>query len=152
MVPDRIESVQRRAYFRVKVPASMKVNTVLWHRANTNEKNDTAASHYQQGRLMDLSAGGAQVVIGLDQEPDFKKGQFIGMRFTPLPYEQPVLLNAQIRNILPTADQKSLCLGLQLVGLEASKEGREVLQKLCSVVERYYQIQQQGLREPFLQN
>ncbi|MHC4755698.1 MAG: hypothetical protein ACYTBP_11205, partial [Planctomycetota bacterium] len=74
------------------------------------------------------------------------------MRFTPMPYEQPLLLNAQIRNILPTADKKSWCLGLQLVGLEASKEGREVLQKLCSVVENYYQMQQQGVREPVLEN
>ncbi|MHC4639070.1 MAG: flagellar brake protein, partial [Planctomycetota bacterium] len=111
MVPDRIESVQRRAYFRVKVPAAMKVNAVLWHRSNTNEQNDKTASHYWQGRLMDISAGGAQVVMDLDQEPDFKKGQFIGMRFTPMPYEQPLLLNAQIRNILPTADKKSWCLG-----------------------------------------
>ena len=52
------------------------------------------------------------------------------------------MFDAQIRNILPAADGKSICLGLRIVGLEASSEGRQVLQRLCSVVEHYYQINQ----------
>jgi c-di-GMP-binding flagellar brake protein YcgR len=159
-VPDRIEIIQRRSYFRVDVPSSLKVNVMLWHRHYTDEKNGNNSpaenqtdacrmppEYYWQGRLADISAGGAQIVVDNKQKPDFKKGQFIGLRFTPMPYEMPLMFNAQIRNILPTADQKCICLGLQIVGLEASPEGRQVLQRLCGVVEHYYQINQSSAKQ-----
>jgi hypothetical protein len=69
------------------------------------------------------------------------------MRFTPLPYEEPLLLNAQIRAMLPTADGESICLGLQMVGLEASSQGREVLSRLVGVVEQYYQMNKSSARD-----
>jgi hypothetical protein len=167
-VPDRIEIVQRRSYFRVEVPQSLKVNVMLWHRhpkdgnsksekeyLETPDKCRVSSDRYCQGKLVDISAGGAQIAVDAGQTQDFKKGQFIGLRFTPMPYETPVMFDAQIRNILPTADNKSICLGLQIVGLEASPEGRQVLQRLCNVVEQYYQInqssaKQQDLQEPHL--
>lgn len=140
MVPDRIEIVQRRAYFRVSVPKSLKVNVTLWHRQQSDADSRRTPERYWQSRLVDISAGGLQLAIDNSTEPDFHKGQFVTMRFTPLPYEQPLMFNAQIRNILPTADTSKACLGLQIVGLEASPEGRETLQRLCSIVEKYYQI------------
>jgi hypothetical protein len=175
-VPDRIEVVQRRSYYRVDVPESLKVKVIMWHRSGRREANkqieDAAEDvhNYCQGRLVDISAGGAQVVVSYsDQagdpvsvrresngnasrtfcagELDFRKGQFVGMRFTPMPYETPLVVSAQIRNILPTADGKSASLGLQIVGLEASPEGREVLVRLISIVEQYYQINQSGARQ-----
>jgi hypothetical protein len=165
MVPERIELVQRRSYFRVDVPSSLKVNVMLWHRRYTDEMSETLASaerveagqqietqtsdsrrlpqgSYWQGKLTDISAGGVQIVVDTGQKPDFKRGQFIGLRFTPMPYEMPLMFDAQIRNILPTAGEKSICLGLRIVGLEASSEGRQVLQRLCNVAEHYYQINQ----------
>ncbi len=183
-VPDRVEIVQRRSYFRVDVPKSLKVNVLLWHRrwnrGSKNEIRDTKDEirNYWQGKLVDISAGGAQIVVdgrvsaravsGLVsvaqrpegsqfaknremEAPDFKKGQFIGLRFTPMPYETPLMFDAQIRSILPTADGKSICLGLQIVGLEASVEGRQVLQRLCNVVERYYQINQSSATQQDMQ-
>jgi len=163
-VPDRMEVVQRRSYFRVKVPESLNVNVTLWHRSQTwvsrlgsrdpQERRAARESpNYYQGKLVDISAGGVQVMVphqdgAIDsaagsfdtQRPPFKKGQFIGLRFTPMPYEMPLTIAAQIRNILPAEDQKSIYLGLQIVGLEASAEGRQVLSRITSVVERYYQI------------
>jgi hypothetical protein len=150
-VPERIGVVQRRSYFRVNVPRSLKVNVVLWHRTGRRAPNDQAHSYFE-GRLMDISAGGAQVTVplkrglpgetGAASESDFHRGQFIGLRFTPMPYETPLMFNAQIRNILSTADHTGLCLGLQIVGLEASDEGRQVLSRLAAVVDRYHQMNQ----------
>jgi c-di-GMP-binding flagellar brake protein YcgR len=156
-VPDEIEVIQRRNYFRVNVPESLKVKVLLWHRSGKvqeeKEMQDFAEQthHGCQGRLMDISAGGAQVIVPTENLSDgtsFKKGQFIGMRFTPLPYETPVVLCAQIRNTLPTADGTGSSLGMQIVGLEASCEGRKVLTRLISIVERYYQINQQAHEQP----
>lgn len=159
-VPDRIEVIQRRSYFRVNVPESLKVKVLLWHRSGKHEDKDKTQDTAEQmhhcchGRLMDISAGGAQVVVpheSLAGGADFRKGQFVGMRFTPMPYETPVVLCAQIRNILPTADGEGSSLGLQIVGLEASCEGREVLTRLIGIVERYHQINQSGPKQQDMQ-
>ena len=157
VAPDRVGVVQRRSYFRVSVPEPLKVNVVFWHRRSKLQGKDVMWSwpliepqQYFQGRLVDISAGGAQVKFPLQTDngkletPDFRKGQFIGLRFTPMPYETPLMFSAQIRNILPAADQKGIFLGLQIVGLEASPEGRQVLSKLVDIVERYHQINQSG--------
>ncbi len=159
-VPDKVEVVQRRSYFRVNVPESLKVKVLLWHRSGKREERSPIQDAAEQtrncchGRLVDISAGGAQVLVP-HQEPaprvDLKKGQFVGMRFTPMPYETPLVLSAQIRNILPTADGKSSSLGLQIVGLEASAEGRQVLTRLIGIVEQYYQINQSGLKQQDMQ-
>jgi hypothetical protein len=160
-VPDRVEVVQRRSYFRVNIPESLKVNVVLWHRTQKHPSEQTSdvinqVHNYYQGRLVDISAGGAQVMVDAGPtsassvEPDFKKGQFVGLRFTPMPYETPLIFNAQIRNILPTADSKSIYLGLQIVGLESSREGRQVLSRIVGVVEQYYRMNQSGTTQPAL--
>ncbi len=170
-VPDKIEVVQRRSYFRVNVPESLKVQVLLWHRNGPAPAgltdggriggSDQLGGSGCVGRLVDISAGGAQVIVpnensganGPEASPStrlgagFKKGQFVGVRFTPLPYETPLVLSAQIRNVLPTADGGNASLGLQIVGLEASPEGREVLTRLIGVVEQYYQINQSGVKE-----
>ncbi len=181
--PDRIEVIQRRSYFRVEVPQSLKVRVLLWHRSAKHETNNQMHDRTEQstgpgalhkccqGRLLDISAGGAQVVVPNESlknyptadeqeaKPDesgnsdtgrsnFKKGQFLWVRFTPMPYERPLTFSAQIRNILPTANGQGISLGLQIVGLEASPEGHEVLTRLISVVGRYYQINQSGMKQP----
>ncbi|MFC1739118.1 flagellar brake protein [Planctomycetota bacterium] len=150
-VPDRIQIIERRKYFRVNVPRELKVDVLLWHRRCSSKKNPSQSEKYQQGRLVDISAGGIQIAIDASQEPDFKKGQFIGIQFTPMPYEKPLMFNAQIRNVVPTADRKSICLGLQLVGLEASQEGCRTLSRLVRVVEQYHKMNQSSIKQHDLQ-
>jgi c-di-GMP-binding flagellar brake protein YcgR len=174
--PEKVEVIQRRSYFRVEVPESLKVKVLLWHRSTKREAKDQIHTRSEQmnncfqGRLIDISAGGAQIEVPYRNEdncctseefqsetdecgisntnkPNFKKGQFIGLRFTPVPYETPLTLSAQIRNILPTADNQGISLGLQIVGLEASPEGHQVLTRLIYVVGRYYQMNQSSVKQ-----
>lgn len=154
-MPERIGVVQRRSYFRVNVPNSLKVAVVLWHRMGKRTSRDGTRTYYE-GRLVDISAGGALVTVplkrgvgdesGAARESDLRKGQFMSVRFTPLPYETPLMFSAQIRNVLPTADRMGLCVGLQIVGLEASEEGRQTLSRIANVVEHYHQVNQSGGR------
>jgi len=151
--PQEIEVIQRRSYFRVEVPEPLKVKVTLWRRRSRQDTLVLAETpgewgNYSLGTLVDISAGGAQVVLDATSEDDsasdaqFRNGQFVGMRFTPLPYETPLVLTAQIRNVLPRADGAGIYLGLQIVGLEASPEGRWVLARLVGIVERYYKMNQ----------
>jgi hypothetical protein len=160
-MPGKIEVIQRRSYFRVNVPESLNVQVLLWHRSGNLKENHhphdpaDAMKDCCHGSLVDISAGGAQVAVPQQQiktsGTDFKKGQFVGVRFTPVPYETPVVLSAQIRNILPTADGSSASMGLQIVGLEASSEGREVLNRLIGVVDTYYRLNQSDARQKEVQ-
>ncbi|MFA5553815.1 MAG: PilZ domain-containing protein [Phycisphaerae bacterium] len=146
-IPDRVEIIQRRSYFRVNVPESLKVSIAVWHRKAREEFVDKEPEKCWQGKLIDISAGGLQAVLDNSTDPDFHKGQFLTVRFTPLPYEQPIMFNVQLRNTLLTADESGTCLGMQIVGLEASPEGREVLSRICGIVEQYYQINQSGAKK-----
>ena len=146
-VPEKTELVQKRNYFRVQVPRSLDVNVLLWHRRCVEDNGQIPTEHCLQGKLVDISAGGIQIAFDAAQRPNFRKRQFARIRFTPMPYEAPLTFNAQIRSISPTADGKSVCFGLQMVGLEASTEGRLVLHRLCNVVAQYYQISQSSARQ-----
>ena len=170
-VPDRMEVLQRRSYFRVNVPETLSVKVTLWHRNGKFQGENqeqalafpkAATTKYFGGKLIDISAGGAQVMILKQDEANdsnqgffnrqnfsFKKGQFIGLRFTPIPYETPLMFSAQIRHILPSEDNKSIYLGLQIVGLEASPEGRQILSRIAGVVEHYYQLNRSGAKQAY---
>lgn len=141
-LPDRMERLQRRNFFRVPVPRGLNVKVLFWHRGYSDGSTEAPAENYWQAKLLDVSAGGIQILIRQNQEPNFKTGQLVGLQFTPMPYEKPILLEGQVRHIAPTADEKNLALGVQIIGLEASESGREKLRRLCSVVEQYHQMNQ----------
>ena len=142
VVPDRIEVVQRRSYIRISVPKNLKVNVTLWHRFSATEENLSQDEVYYKGRLVDISAGGTRVSVDASQRPCFEEGQVIGLRFTPMPYEMPLMFNAQIKNIVPATDGSGIYIGLQIIGLESGSEGRQALSRLVGVVDRYKQINQ----------
>ena len=141
-MPERAEKLQRRSFFRVPVPKCFNVKVLFWHRGYRDGANDVPFENYWQARLLDISAGGMQIAVEIGLSGNFKPGQLVGLQFTPMPYELPVLLEAQLRHMAPTADGQELCMGLQIIGLEASVEGREVLAQLCGIVEQYHQINQ----------
>ncbi len=143
-MPERIELVQRRSYFRVDVPELLRVEVKICRRGRQENNTDIPDDHCCRGRLIDISAGGLQAAVEAVQKPVFKKGQFVQLTFVPVPYQEPLFFTAQIRNVLPTADQRHLCYGLQTVGLESSPAGRQTLARLVEVVENYYQISKAG--------
>jgi len=142
-MPEQLRLVPRRSYFRVNVPTSLKVDVQIWHR----RQGSVPVDHRCPGSVVDLSAGGVQITIEASLKPNFKKGQFVSLCFTPAPYEEPLRLDGQVRTILPAAGDKNICFGLRLVGLEATSEGRKTLERLCRVVEKYHQMNQENTKQ-----
>lgn len=136
-LPEDIEMVQRRNYQRVKVPKSMQVEVDLWNKRSpqTGENRER-----YKGRLIDISAGGVQVGLSRECTGQFKHGDYLGIEFLPLANETVLRFNGRVKSVLPTADGSGICLGLEMVGLEASAEGRLILQRICSIVEQYRQM------------
>ncbi len=140
--PKKLDQMQRRSYTRVPVPNEIKVSTLFWHRGYTDESVDVPIDNYWQGRMMDLSAGGAQITVTKEQFENFRKDQFIGMQFTPLPFEKPVQVEAQIKHIAAHAeDSELISLGIEFLGLEASTDGRDKLDKIVETIGVYQKDQ-----------
>ena len=140
--PDGAEPYKRRNYVRLNICKIMKVSVLLWHRRQKEENLEVPWDNCWQGRLVDISEGGAQIALDLTRSPDFKKDHFIRLQFAPIPYETALVFDAQIRKVLPAAENNTLCLGVQFVGLEANPEGRQSLRWLCNSEERYYEARE----------
>ncbi len=136
---DRNETHERRSCVRFNLSKSLRTSALLWHRSADSDHLETVSPECWQCTLVDVSEGGAQVVIDIRHEPTFRKGQYILLRFSPVVCELPIDFDALIIEILPTADSEHLCLGLQFVGLEANTKGRRSLQRFCDSEGRYFE-------------
>lgn len=135
--PEKIEKMQRRAYERQRVPSDLNVRAMFWHRGYYRNSDQTPDEHYWQGKLENLSAGGAMIRVGQDHRDFFSIGQYVGLQFTPMSYQKPLLLEGQVRHLKTPPSQDSLLVGVEFLGLEASPEGRDVLHRLLDVIEAY---------------
>jgi c-di-GMP-binding flagellar brake protein YcgR len=138
--PDKIEKMQRRAYERQPIPSSLNIRAMFWHRGYHNDSNPTPDEDYWQGKLENLSAGGAMIRVGQDHRNFFSMGQLVGVQFTPMSYQKPLLLEGHVRHLQTQADQEALLVGVEFLGLEASPEGRDTLHRLLEVIDRYEQM------------
>ena len=123
--------LERRKYVRLRIPSWVNVNVVFWHGGRNDDYHKLLPGHLWHGRLQDISKGGIQVVIDATQETTLGKGQLVGLEFRPDPGKPMMVFDAQIREILPTADGKNACLGLQFRGVEDNPEGYKALQRFC---------------------
>ncbi|MCE5186916.1 MAG: PilZ domain-containing protein [Planctomycetaceae bacterium] len=140
-LPQSVELMWKRAYLRQPVPESMNVKVLFWHRGYINHSEEKPAEEYWQGRLLDLSAGGAQFEIELEQRECFQTGQLLGVQFTPMSYQKPFLLESHVRYIKLHARSGFFNIGVQFLGLE-SPEGRQVLHRLLEVIGEYERMSQ----------
>ena len=141
--PHRVECVQRRLYHRQSVPAGMKVKVLFWHRGYLDDSDTCPKELYWQGRLLNLSAGGAQFEIEIEQKQHFKVGQLLGIQFTPMSYEKPLLLESHVKYLKELQDNSAFKIGVEFLGLETGPEGRELLTRLLEVVAEYEKMNQQ---------
>jgi anti-anti-sigma regulatory factor len=124
--------IERRKYVRLRIPSRLQVNVLFWHGGRNDDYHKLIPGHFWHGRLVDISEGGIQVAIDAAERTPLGKGQLIGLEFRPTPAEPLLTFDARIREVLPTADGKNICLGLQFIGLESNAEGRKGLRKLCN--------------------
>ncbi len=136
-LPDKVERMQRRAYTRMPVPKSMNVRILFWHRGYSDDSKKVPLENYWQGRLLNISAGGVQIAVDRDQEPNFRVGQLVGLQFTPMSYEKPIHVEGQVKHIAQVADGQKLDVGVEFIGLEASSQGRQKLHRIINAVNEY---------------
>ncbi len=136
-LPDKIECMQRRAYSRASVPTNLNVKVLFWHRGYMDDTKEAPPDNYWQGRMVDLSAGGLQIAVDVEQGPNFRAGQLVGLQFTPMSHQKPILLEAQVKHLAENAERKQLYVGVEFLGLEMSGEERQKLRRIIDIVGEY---------------
>jgi len=134
-------SKERRRYVRLRVPSWLRVDVLLWHGGRKDDYHKKLPGHSWLGRLIDISEGGMQVAISANEARILGKGRLLGIEFRPYHAESPLTFDAQVIEMLPTADGKHICIGLKLIALEANPEGRQGLVRLCSTGGIYHKAE-----------
>lgn len=136
-LPDQIEMVQQRVYERHAVPSRLNVRAMFWHRGYLNNNLALPKEECWQGKLENISVGGAMIRVDPALRDCFCIGQIVGLQFTPMPYQKPILLEAGIRHLQASSDGCGLQVGVEFLGLEAGYEGRQLLHRLLDVINAY---------------
>lgn len=139
-IPEVMEKMPRRAYERQPVPPNLNIQVLFWHRGYADSTTHIPIESYWQGQLVNLSAAGAQVSVALALSDCFRPNQLIGLQFTPMFYQKPILVEAQIVHLRPEEDGGKLYLGLEFLGLEVSIDGRTILHRLADIVGEYAKL------------
>jgi c-di-GMP-binding flagellar brake protein YcgR len=142
--PEMLEKMKRRAYARISVPDLLHVKTLFWHRGYTDGSNEAPLENYWQGDLMDLSAGGLRILIDHQQVKNFRVGQIVGLQFTPMPYEKPIIVEGLVKRFGDGLDEKTRFVGIEFLGLEAAGEGREKLHRIIDTINEYEHAATEG--------
>jgi hypothetical protein len=141
--PANVEKIERRVYHRQPVPTNTKVKVMFWHRGYMDESDTVPAENYWQGTLLNLSAGGARFEIEIEHKECFRNGQFLGVQFTPMSYQKPLLLESHVKYTEEQSDNRYFRIGVEFLGLEASPEGRQILDRILEVISEYERINAQ---------
>ncbi len=132
--PEKIEQLQRRAYYRVEIPRETPVAVQL-HRGGWGSPSDPTPSASKQftARLLDMSVGGMRVELPRGQDPAFGEDEVVGVELRPDPNSPGIEIEACFRHAEPT-DSDRLALGFQFVGLELTANGPTALARLARTV------------------
>ena len=135
--PKSLERMQRRSYSRIDVPEGINVKVLFWHRGYTDGTTEVPMEHYWQGDLMDISAGGLQIEIDSSSSQNFRVGQIVGLQFTPMPYEKPIVLEGLVKRDVEGQKDGTSVVGIEFLGLESEGSGRAKLHRIIDTISTY---------------
>lgn len=140
--PDHMQQLQRRVYERVRPPRDTVIAVRFWQEGQPSESS-VEARNVRHGQLEDLSVGGMRVKTS--NPADIEDGQTYRCVFAPKPGKPSFILDALVRHH-EAADQSRASIGFQFVGLEATPEGRRMLERLARTVSQLQRARSRGRR------
>lgn len=132
--PQQVQQMQRRCYQRVAWFADQPLDVQFWAGGLEHPPTDGEPGTWT-AQLLDLSAGGMQILWPSDQAFPLPIGSLVGCRFAPEPNRSPLTLEGICRHVESTPDGR-MAAGFQFIGLECSEAGRARLRHLARVVGR----------------
>ncbi len=138
--PDHLQQLQRRVYERVRPPRDTIISVRFWREGQPAESG-VEARNVRHGQLEDISVGGMRVKTANPAE--IEDGQTYRCVFAPKPGKPSFILDALVRHH-EDADQNRASIGFQFIGLEATPEGRRILERLARTVSQLQRARSRG--------
>ena len=132
--PGTLEQLQRRVYQRAAPPQGAVVAVRFWpEEPGSHASQETR--NVRHGQLEDLSAGGMRLKTG--DLTDIEVGLTYRCTFAPQPGAAPIVVDAVLRHHEAT-DRGRASLGFHFSGLEATPEGRKLLDRIARTVTQFH--------------
>jgi len=136
--PDRIQELQRRLYCRAKVPPRLSIPVDICPQSTRSAQ--AASGVACRGLMLDLSAGGMNIALPAEKRIRLKPGDTVTCTFALEPGQTPQEISGRLRHCEP-APGGHLRVGLQFLGLEASAEGCQTLQRIGRAANRFRKME-----------
>ena len=134
--PTHMQRMQRRAFNRSDVPGNRIVRVSFWLGGRENEPAGTTPDQpVWSGQVVNISAGGFQLVSEHSLGDNLSPGDTVGVRISFGIGDETVYTDAQFRHCLEEGGKFRL--GFQFVGLGLTPEGREALQIIGSKANQF---------------
>ncbi len=137
--PTRISSLQRRAYQRVHVPEGKVVRASFWLGGIGDEPKCTDEGLVWTGRVIDLSAGGFQLIANPDEVGDVLVGESVGVRVSFEAGTQAVYADALFRH--KESDGDMVRLGFQFLALGQDRKSGCALETVAVKVAEFQRME-----------
>ena len=138
--PESLTELQRRAYYRTPVPPDMLLTATMWPGGIiARELCQKDPSRVLTGHMADLSCGGTFVVLDRQNSPSTAADEVYGVELQLPDQRPPILADARCRGAR-CENSGAMGIAMQFVGLEMSPDGRVILQRLASCVQRLHRL------------
>ena len=136
--PSQVQQLQRRVFERSTPPQGNVIAVRFWRDAS-GCPNDSGLRDIRHGQLEDISAGGLRIKVS--RPKDIEEGALYRCTFTAKPGKPAFLVDAILRH-REALEEGRASLGFQLIGLEATADGRRTLDRLARLVSHFQRASQ----------
>ncbi len=144
--PTDMHQLQRRIFNRVDVPDDCQIFAHFWEGGLEHEPTEPLREkliHF--GQLTDLSGGGFRIRLLSATDPGFQSGSAIGADLHIDGEPSVIKVDAQYRHV--DIDEFGITLGMKLLGLTETSEGRKKLSKINKLLRRFQRPRRRRLRQ-----
>ncbi len=135
-LPAEMQRVQRRAFERAEVPRNRSVLATFCQGNLPGQAPNTVT---WEGWMVNISAGGFQVRLPAHGSPELEVGDIVEVRLDLGQEYQPIQAKAQFRHAI--SDERGVMrMGFQFVGLNESRQGREILSRLGDIASDFHRL------------
>lgn len=133
--PVQVFELQRRLDYRAPIPTDRIIEITARRRSAGNG----STSPLMHGTLMDISAGGISMAFPNDNHPRWDTDDVIECTFNPHPGQAELQVIGRVRYAQQT--RHAFRVGIQWYGLEATEEGRQVLDRIVDLCAEYQKVE-----------
>jgi c-di-GMP-binding flagellar brake protein YcgR len=133
--PGQIFELQRRLDYRAPVPTDRVIEITTRKRPAAGNSTEPP----MHATLMDVSAGGLSMAFPNDNHPRWDTDDVIECTFKPDPEQPPLEVIGRVRYAQQT--RHAFRVGIQCYGLEATENGRLILDRMIDLCADYQQTE-----------